>query len=309
MRHPHRNALLAAVAAATFGLAPAAFAQAVQQERPQEFAPEDVEGFNTGGISVSASVDVTTKYFFRGILQEDQGVIVQPDLSVGFDIADTDDVSVGGYVGIWNSFHSEHTGDDGGSGPDMWYEADLYAGVDFEFSDFAVGVVYTAYTSPNGAFDTVQEVGVTFGYSGTAEISDAVNFNYDFGAGVYFELDNAADGVDEGIYGEIGITPGFGVEVADQEVAIGIPIVVGFSIDDYYESVDSTGDVDDDFLGFVQVGVTAGLPLAFIPEKYGDWEASAGVHALFLTGEDSTEAINNDDDFELIGTVGISMSY
>ena len=307
MRHPLRHRLLTAAAAAALGLtAHSALAQtgttdAPQQARPQDLAPADVEDINTGGLDLSAGVDVTTAYYFRGIIQENQGVIVQPYAQIGIDIAETDDVEVAGYVGIWNSFHDEQTGSDG-AGPDIWYEADLYGGVGLGFGDFGVDFIYTAYTSPNGAFNTVQEVGVAAAYAGEADFGDNLNFGFEVGGGVFFELDNTAFGDDEGIYAEVGITPSFGIEVRDQEVAIGIPVVLGFSIDDYYEAD------DDDELGFVSVGVTAGVPLAFIPERYGDWSVSGALTGLFLVG-DNLEDANSGDEFELIGTVGVSMTY
>ena len=64
------------------------------------------EGHNTGKISFSAGVDFTTEYYFRGIIQEDQGLISQPWMEASIAINE----KLGLTFGIWNSFHDNHTG-------------------------------------------------------------------------------------------------------------------------------------------------------------------------------------------------------
>ena len=294
--------LAAALAVPALALASTAAAQDGDALEPRQTLDQaEAEVFNDGGIAVEFNTDITTHYFFRGILQENQGVIVQPSLEIGFDVTENDQVSAAGYVGIWNSFHSEQTGNTGSN--EIWYESDLYGGVSFDLAGLYQGlsadVFYTAYTSPNGAFDTVQEVAGALGYS--AEIQ---NIGVDFIGLIAFEIDGAADGGDSGIYGEFGVQPNFNVDIGNQELVLGVPVTLGFSIDDYYE-----GNGDDDTLGFVSVGVTTGIPLEFIDDKYGQWSLNGTITGMFLTGEDSTELFNNGDEFELIGTLGINMAY
>ena len=59
-----------------------------------------------------------------------------------------------------------------GTGPGAWYESDIFGGVDFVFGKFTVGTVYTFYTYPNGAFDTIQEIGFKVGYDDTEFMKD-----------------------------------------------------------------------------------------------------------------------------------------
>jgi hypothetical protein len=40
--------------------------------------------------------------------------------------------------------------------------------------------------------------------------------------------------------------------------------------------------IEDETFGFFSVGTTASLPLAFVPECYGKWTASAGVTYYYL---------------------------
>src|SRR5918992_5689873 len=70
--------------------------------------------------------------------------------------------SVGVNVGTWNSLHTGGAGLDGPTGK-LWYESDFYATLGVGFGGgTSVGLTYTAYTSPNGLFQTVKEFAVKF---------------------------------------------------------------------------------------------------------------------------------------------------
>ncbi|MFQ5882976.1 MAG: hypothetical protein ACE5I9_10980 [Candidatus Methylomirabilales bacterium] len=263
-------------------------------------------GENKGKISLSAGVDFPTAYFFRGILQEDEDFIAQPYLETTINLYEASEAlnSVSATLGIWNSFHAGPTGGSGtNNDPRIWYEADLYGGLTFGlFEDWEAGVTYTAYTSPNGAFTTVQEIAFSLSFDdsdllGAFALSPTVL--------VAIEIDEQADGgTDEGVYLELGIEPGFTViESKDYPVSLAFPVTLGLSLDDYYQ--DSSGD--DDTFGYLDAGIVASMPLGFIPADYGSVKVFAGVHFLVLG--DNLEAVNTGDDFEAIGTFGISLAY
>ena len=311
MSHGHMNRWLITVAI-LFGVH--IVGVPVQAEGDQE------EGPNTGKIGFSGGNDISTHYFFRGILQEDQGFISQPWAEVGVHLLEADDTinSVGLVVGIWNSIHDEQTGaddadvaddaDDGGS--KNWYESDVYVGLVAGIGENAeAGVSYIAYTSPNDAFDTVQEIDLTFSYddSGCWEnIFSSPGFEgLQPSITIAFEVDNTFLGDDEGIYFEFAIAPTFIlIENGDNPVILTIPVTAGFSISDYYE--DEDGD-DDDAFGYVDVGIFLSQALANIPPDYGEWVVELGVDLLFLG--DNLETVNHDDDFEAIGVFRIGANY
>src|SRR5690606_21370468 len=72
------------------------------------------------------------------------------------------------------------------------------------------------------------------------------------------ELDNSAFGPDEGMYFELGVSPSFAAEVANVPLNISVPIILGLSVDDYYED----GAGDDDTLGYGTVGLTVGADIS-----------------------------------------------
>lgn len=273
------------------------------QEAPVAPEPPPI---NNGAVSLSLGADITTHYYFRGVLQEDQGVIVQPYAEVGFNLFSGDGQlnSVDLTVGTWSSLHSEHTLSSGTN--DIFYETDYYVGVSATVMEkISAGITYYAYTSPNGAFATVQEIDVSLGYDDTGLIME------DFALSPYilfaFEIDNSTAGAEEGIYMELGIEPSFTIlESEDYPVTLSIPIAAGFNLDNYY-SEDIAFVEDGDFFGYAKVGATVSVPLAFIPAEFGAWEGHAGVDVYFMG--DDLEAANNGDDIEIVGRAGFSMSY
>jgi hypothetical protein len=164
-------------------------------------------GENKGRISLSAGVDFSHAYYFRGILQTDKSFVAQPYGDVTFNLYEGENGlnSVGATVGIWNSFHSRNLGDV--DDPTAWYEADLYGGFTVGFLDnWEAGVTYTAYISPNNAFSTVQEI--SFGFS--FDDSDLLGaFALSPSLVLAAELSGQADGgSDKGVYLQLGVEPG-----------------------------------------------------------------------------------------------------
>ena len=262
----------------------------------QDDAPDAADP-NTGAIRVTGGVDLTTAYFFRGYLQEDQGLIVQPYANLYFDVAE----GVSAYVGTWNSVHEEQTGADPGT-TGQWYENDVYAGVDFTLGEsFTLGAIYTAYTYPGGAFDTVEEIGFKLAWDDTGKTG--LNIALKPYAAIYFETDD--DNGTEDTYLELGIAPTVYTfnEDSDAPIALSVPVTLGLSIDDYY--FDDTGD--DELLGYGSIGIAASMPLP-MPDKFGDWTLNGSVTLLQLFA-DGLEAVNNGDNTEIIAKLGVSFAY
>jgi len=270
-------------------------------------APAGAESPNKGRLSLSVGSDFTTAYFFRGILQERDGFIWQPYGELGFNLYTADENSADPvksfslFAGSWNSVHEEKTLASG-SGPSNWYESDFYAGLKANFfGNTEAKAFYIAYSYPNGAFNTVQELDVQFTLN-DAEWLDKWALNpYVLFAG---EFDNTALGTDKGSYAEVGLRPSF--TIIDDEnypVSLALPMKAGFSISNYYE--DANGD--DDAFGFFQGGPVVSIPLAFIPAEYGSWAASAGV-SLYAFGNNLKQYNDNDTPW-VVGTTSITFSY
>lgn len=288
-----RGAALAALLSVAYGAADAT----AQEEK----------GPNTGRIGIGAGVDLTTDYYFRGIIQETEDYIVQPYAELTFKL--WDGVPAFGNlaltVGTWNSLHGGPTGAGGANvDPDFWYETDFYTKLHWTvFEDLTAGVIYTAYMSPNDFFGTVQELAVSLGYNDSKLLGP---FALNPSLLIAFELEGQADAGDHpGVYLQLGLAPGyiFNAE-STYPITLSFPLIVGLSLDEYYEF----GTGRDSTFGYFQGGVGLAMPLAFIPASFGSWQIKTGVNVLHLGG--NLRDINKDRDrTEVIGTVGIAFTY
>jgi hypothetical protein len=251
---------------------------------------------NPGSLTLTGGFDFANAYFFRGIFQDDTGVVMWPYGELGFALHSGDGVlkSVSVNVGTWNSLH---TGDAGSNGPSgkLWYESDFYTGASFGFGNTTVGVTYTAYTSPNQMFGTVKELSFKVAVDDSGLLGAASVKPY---ALLAQELDGQADGgAHEGTYLELGIGPGYSLS----KMTVIVPVKVGLSLSDYYEGI--TGD---ETFGFVSVGGVVTVPLTSAPTKFGSWNIHGGVEFLMLG--DRNEAVFGDSS-HVIGSIGIGLSY
>lgn len=256
-------------------------------------------------LSVSLDLTVASQYFFRGIVQETDGFIAQPSIEIGIDLIENEDASLSGYFGMWSSIHDQKTGStQTDSFTSLWYEFDFYAGLSLTTGRLTTDLVYTSYTSPNGAFSTVDEISLGFSFDDSGLWGES-----DYGIAPYatiaFEVGaNGADGgVNDGVFLAVGIEPSAELkETPFGDVTLSFPIEAGFSLSDYYE----VAGVDESF-GYVTAGVAVSMPLSFIPAGYGEWSFSAGADYLALGT--NTEAINAGEDSEWIFHAGIGIDF
>ena len=260
---------------------------------------------NTGKVSFSTGLDFSHAYFFRGIIQETDGFIAQPYGEIAFDLfEDTEGLNTGSLaLGFWNSLHS---GPSGSGGPSVnttaWYEMDFYAGLSLGIvGQWQADVVYTQYMSPNDTFSTVKELALSLAFDDSERMGALALAPYVMLA---IETSGNAAGIESGAYVEFGVEPGLPLE--DSPVSLTFPVTLGLSLSDYYQTV--VGMVaENDAFGYFDLGLIASVPLLGVNESYGSWEVSGGVHLLFLG--DSLEALNAGDQFQAIGSFGVSIGY
>jgi len=274
-------------------------------------APAAAAGPNTGAVSFDVNVDVPTKYQFRGVVQQDQGFIIQPGLTATVKLYEGENIleSLDWYAGIWTSFHSDQSGHEAAVGPltgnKAWYEADLYTGVAIGLP-YGIGadLSYIAYTYPSGAAATIHEADLKLTYDDKDLMAGMGMFALNPYALFAFEIDN--QGGNQRGYFEAGLEPSFVVlESESYPVTLSVPVKLGLSLYDYYADLAQT-------FGYILVGVDFSVPLAFIPSEYGAWDFSAGVNFLFADTDvlGGAAALGQaQDNFEPIGVFGLAMSY
>jgi hypothetical protein len=245
-------------------------------------------------------LDVTNAYYFRGILQEREGVILQPWTELYYSLySDEDgflrDVTIG--AGMWSSFHSERTGASDTMG--WWYEADYYPLVSM---DFAGGLnlltVYYFYTSPNDAFTTAQELNFKLSW----DDSEFWDFALNPWANLAIETVNTAFGPDEGTGLQFGIAPTL-YTAPNDAFELSMPAEAGVSIEDYYEGSDG----ENHFWGYANVGLAMSIPLTFMPEDLGSW--SLGLAAKYFFFGHQLEGANRGRSSYPVGVASIGVEF
>jgi hypothetical protein len=258
---------------------------------------------NPGAVTITGSIDFLNQYMFRGLQQNNTGLVTWPAFDLGITAYSGDGglKSVGINFGTWNSLHSGNTGSDGPSGK-MWYESDFYATLGFGFGKgTSFSTTYTAYNSPNSGFTTVKEFSFKFavddsGYLGKGAVKPYVVLAQEFGTDIGTGQADAGDNA--GTYMEIGIAPGYyGISRA----SIAFPIKFGFSLNDYYELAG-----EDNKFGFFSVAGIVTVPLGGT-SNFGSWNVHGGVEYQALGT--TTEFYNGGDSSQVIGSFGIGFSY
>jgi hypothetical protein len=250
---------------------------------------------NPGNLTLIAGIDFTNAYFFRGIPQDDTGVILWPygDLGIALHHGDGAIKSTSVNIGMWNSLHTGVAGLDGLG--KLWYESDFYATFGLGFGKgTSVGVTYTAYNSPNNGFLPVKEVSFKVAIDDSA-LGRASVKPY---AIIARELEGQADGGDaEGTYLELGVAPGF----ARSRLSLAVPVRLGLSVSNYYEGANG-----DERFGFVSVAGVVTVPLSSMSSRFGTWNVHGGVE--FVSLGDRNEAILGARS-KVIGSIGLGLSY
>lgn len=258
---------------------------------------------NERPVQLTLGLDYTSQYFFRGLLQEDDGIIVQPYADITLTLYNESNRTFSLSLGTWSSVHSEEgsagtTDDNRGH----LYETDWYAVVEAGFDKVSVGLTYTSYTSPSDAFSTVDELMLGIAYDDSADglllglpLEPSVSLAFEMG-------DAAADGQENGIYLGLSLSPEWELDPDGSGLALSVPVTVGLSLSDYYE--DENGD--DNLFGYLDVGLDLALPIV-ADDQWGSVDLVAGVHLLFI-GDTATD-LNSGDDTEVYATIGVSWTY
>ena len=261
-------------------------------------AAQEAEESNFSGIF---QTDVTNAYFFRGILQEREGVIIQPWIELYYSLYSSEDgflrdVTVGG--GTWLSFQSERTL--ASQDPQWLYEADFYPLVSLGFAGgVTLTTIYYFYTSPNDAFSTVQELNFKLAWDDSEVFG---KFAVHPWVNLAIETDRTSFGPNEGEGLQLGIAPTlFATESGS--FTLSAPAEIGLSLDDYYEN----GGGGENLFGYGSAGLLASIPLSFVPEGAGAW--SLGLSGKYLFFSSTLEAANGSRSTYPVGMASLSVGF
>lgn len=270
---------------------------------PAAAEPAAPASVNTGKLHFTLGLDVTNAYFYRGIVQETDGVIFQPYAALAVDLLKNEDLTLQANFFTWDSLHTKGTHaavDD--STMKRWYEEDVQVGFTAIVDKWTFTLNYLWPASPSGAFETTDDVNASIAYDDSDLLGD-----FALHPAAFFAVESAgvpADGVHPaGAYAQLSVAPGLAQELGPLgKVQFSFPVILGLSLSNYYQDADGKNDT----FGYLSFGAKAAVPLK-LPDGYGDWTLNAGVAGLFLG--DHMKTLNENDSFEVIFTVGLAASY
>lgn len=242
---------------------------------------------NAGALHVSGAVDMPSLYVFRGLIQESNpGITAVPSADLS--------ITLGDAVVTLGTWHALLTGSSGLDGPTarLHYEERVSAGVALPIGGgLTAGATWTAYTSPNVLFDTRQELALRVARRGWLN---------PYGL-VAFELEGAADGIDDGTgsYLELGVGPR--LDLGAFKGSLAVPVKVGLSLQNYYQ-----GFSGDSRLGFFDVGAHISVPIGR-GGAFGAWEVHGGAD-LYVLG-DTAKLRNAGEQTKVVALVGLGFRY
>lgn len=290
-----------ALTLAALGFAPASFAGSGKETKQTTPLQEVVkESCITGDIGVA----LVSEYVSRGVVNENQGVIAQPYLDLYFKLYSGDGFvnKVSLNLGIWSSINSNKTFASPGTSLAAWYEFDWTPALAITFAkNFTLTTTWYD-------FDFVSSGGRTGGLGGTLAYDDTDLLGgfalHPHVTAIKCMIGNfvGVPGGDHGWYYEAGIAPSFVIgKGGTYPLTVTLPLTVGLGSETY----------NGDDYGFFSAGITASVPLAFVPSCYGSWAVTGGF-TWWNQGDNaaaaSAPAISNGDDNQFVfsGSIGLT---
>jgi hypothetical protein len=275
----------------------------VEEEVDVEEEDEEEKSGLGSRISGHVQLDLTNAYFFNGILNERASAILQPSAELKLSLFSSDtglirDIQAG--FGVWNSIHEENTLAE--QSPRSLYETDWYPMLAIALPwGLTQTTTFYWYTSPNGAFSTVEELNFQLDWDDSEYLGRFALYPWINWA---IETHRTSLGNEQGTGFQFGVEPTlFELDNDDFPLYFSAPVEVGLSVSDYYEGDDG----NDETFGYISYGISATLPLDIIDQSYGKWSlvlSGKGMHFGNTLAE-----VNKDDDNYGVAMASIVLDF
>jgi hypothetical protein len=225
-------------------------------------------------ITGDIGFDIVSNYVTKGVVQTNQGFIIQPYADLHFRIYKGAGAltSITADIGIWNSFHGHHNLAARGQTTANWYEFDLQTGLTFNFNKLALAGYYKVYESPSSVFRNAYAIGINVSYDDSDLLGAFALHPYGFvELNVQGTTGNNNNG-SRGQYYEVGIAPAH----SWGDLTLSLPVNAGFGSGGFY--------LRNRGFGFIGVGVKATYALNMVPACLGKWSVYSGFNYYRLGG-------------------------
>ncbi|MGN6368740.1 MAG: hypothetical protein ACTHN5_10795 [Phycisphaerae bacterium] len=264
----------------------------------------------------------------RGLVALDRGPQFQAVVGLALDVYQgsgfINDISLNaGTWGDWNSHPSKSVV----TGADIWSEEDFFGGFDVKFLnkwDFSYSI--EAWTFPD--ISTADEINPTteynmefkFGYDDSDllkafAVHPYVDFFWNFAGDSSPVVSQALLGKnDHTFYVEVGGAPSYTLKAIDSlPITFTMPTYISFGDSSFWgETPGPNGSRSN--LGVFSTGLKASVPLSFIPQDFGNWNAFVGVTWIYtanpaLSYVNDTLQGSGDTHNRVLGTAGVGFNF
>lgn len=245
-------------------------------------------------------VNFVSAYFAFGILQENQGVIVEPYVDISQTLFRGDGAINKLTLGLqlWSSMHSAETGADKNSSVPWWYEFDYYVPIGITIAnEWTVTASYLDYEFPGGAFNAQRGVqaNVSFDDSkilGGFALHPRALILYNFQGILGIGQSNAW-------YGEVGVTPTTTVGPKHCAITLTFPLLAGFGDAHFYPGAS---------YGYFSATANGSVPLRALSRLLASWSINAGF-TYYNLGQATADLNANRDRNAYVLQIGLGRSF
>jgi hypothetical protein len=251
----------------------------------------------------------------RGLVVENQGLVVQPVVGLVFPIGDIGFMKDFTFVGgIWNCITNHQNDPEVGD----WNEMDYFFSVSTNVAkDVSLALTYQAWYSPTNAFQTERNLDLKVSYN-----DSAIWGNSGFAINPYVDVFWAMSGDSTVVLGakggtgyvELGVAPTYKFfGKSKYPLTVSVPTYFSVGPEEYWGDPDEGGGDPDGNFGVFCTSINVGVPLSFIPTRYGYWHADAGLSYFYLINDTLQQAgeivSGNDDSNVFVASVGIGVNF
>lgn len=260
---------------------------------------ESATDVEDGGLPVmiSGGLDFASAFYFRGYLQADRGLILQPYLNVFTRQNSTEDLVIRPYVSLFNSSHF-------GNDNPMADMSDVMVGAVTDWHAFSFDTRYAFFTMSPMMRTPVHEIGARVSYDALQRWSDVETlapFRLKPFVGVYGDYIQDLDEIQ--MYLNLGVEPSWRVDVAGCRVGMSLPLEWGLGGNGYYSNANGSNAT----YGYFSTSLTASVALP-VSDRLGQWFLNGTLQYLHLAADSvQMAARGNDDGFA--AKFGLSFVY
>jgi hypothetical protein len=249
-----------------------------------------------------AEVAIPDKYIYHGYVIEDRGPIIQPYIELYEEFYRGTGLltSASAKFSFFTSLQGRDDGATHTAAPGRWfYEIQIEGGLELVLAKrFTFSLAYLRYESPIDIYAPSNAIQVMLSWD-DKDIAGwySLHPHITWIAPIPFRWNgNAGDGN----YFEIGIAPAATIARESRyPITLTVPLNAGFGDDRYYPG---------DAFGYASAGISASLPLAFLPKNAGEWKAALSATYYYL-GRAPAEFTNDGDRHQSVFAFTVSTEF